>query len=88
MRALLRGKGLRLIVWFYVVGTEFMAFVGGAGLLLWFNAIRTPVVLVCFIALNYVIGMTLVLVLMHLKTSTTRAYEGTPRPSDFRGGNP
>jgi hypothetical protein len=79
MRALLRGKALRLVVWFYAVGTEVMAFVGGAGLLLWLNTTRTPVVLVCLVVVNYVIGMMFVLVLMHLKTSTTRAYEGTHR---------
>jgi hypothetical protein len=80
MRALLRGKALRLVVWFYVVGTEVMAFVGGAGLLLWLNTTRAPVVIVCLIAVNYVIGMMFVLVVMHVKTSTTRGYEGNPPP--------
>jgi hypothetical protein len=86
MRTLLRGRALRLVLLFYVVGTEVMALIGGAGLLLWLNSTRAPVVLVFLVALNYVIGMLLVLVFMDLKTSTTGAYEGTPPPSGARSG--
>jgi hypothetical protein len=85
MRALLRGKGLTLLLWFYIAGTEVMAFVGGVGLLLWLYTTPTLGVIVYLIAIDHVLGMVLVLMLMRVKTSVTPYRE--KQIWDSRGGS-
>jgi hypothetical protein len=70
IRTLLGGKGLALIVWFYIGCTEVMAFVGGVGLFLWLPTITIPVV-IYITTIIYVIGMGLVLLYMRRRTSIT-----------------
>jgi hypothetical protein len=81
MRTLLRGKGLRLVLWFYIGGTEVMAFTGGIGLLLWLSTTSTPVGIIYLVTADYVIGMVLILMLMHAKTSITPHLEEQIRAS-------
>ena len=77
----MRGKGLRLVLWFYVAGTEVTALTGGVGLLLWLSTTSTPVNIIYLVAIDYVIGMFLVLMLMHVKTTITPHLEKQIRDS-------
>jgi hypothetical protein len=89
MRMLLRGKGLRLKLWFYIAGTEVAALAGGVGLLLWLRTTSTPVDIICLITVDYVVGMFLVLMLMHAKTTITPHLEQQIRHAKggAKGGN-
>ena len=84
MRRLLGGKGLSLVVWFYVAGTEVMALVGGVGLFLWVITLGVLPVAVFLITTGYVIAMGLVLVYMRRRTSSTPSLES--QAAQLRGG--
>jgi hypothetical protein len=84
IRGLLGGKGLSLVVWFYVAGTEVMALIGGVGLFLWLISLQVSPVAVCLIATGYVIAMGRVLVYMRRRTSTTPNLES--QVEQLKGG--
>ena len=69
MRILLGGKGLSLVVWFYVAGTAVVMCVGGLGLIVWLWTIHQTCFLLgaeIFICLGFVI-----LVAIHMRRRTT-----------------
>jgi hypothetical protein len=76
IRHLLRGEGLRLIAWFYMIGTVVMGLVGGIGICLGMIKVA-PVPLVIAVVLAYMALLFIVAWRIRQRTSTTLRIEST-----------
>jgi hypothetical protein len=85
MRKLLGGKGLRIVLWYYIALIEVMVFIGGVGWIWLFWPLKTgkllelrtgPLAVLCVIAFLASLGVMIwILIFMRKKTSTTQAIE-------------
>ena|SRR5262249_60041793 len=85
MRVLLGGKGLRIVLWFYIALIEVMIFIGGVGWIWLFWPLRTgrflelrtgPLTVLCVIAFLASLGLMIwIPIFMRKKTSITPAIE-------------
>jgi hypothetical protein len=86
MRKLLGGKGLQIVLWYYIALIEVMMFIGGVGWIWLFWPLKTgkflelrtgPLAVLCVIAFLASLGLMIwILIFMRKKTSTTQAIEG------------
>jgi hypothetical protein len=74
MRDLLGGKGLSLVVWYYIAGMELMFLIAGTALV-WLVAPRPGTASYVVGAVVYVALLTLIPVHMKMKTSRTPKLE-------------
>src|SRR5262249_23300894 len=85
MRKLLGGKGLRIVLWYYIALIEVMVFIGGVGWIWPFWPLKTgkllelrtgPLAVLCVIAFLASLGVIIwIMIFMRKKTSTTQAIE-------------
>jgi len=85
MRELLGGKGLQIVLSYYIALTEVMIFIGGVGWIWLFWPLKTgkflelrtgPLAVLCVIAFLASLGLMIwILIFMRKKTSTTQAIE-------------
>jgi len=85
MRVHLCGKGLQIVLSYYIALTEVMVFIGGAGWIWLFWPLKTgkflelrtgPLAVLCVIAFLASLGLMIwILIFMRKKTSTTQAIE-------------
>ena len=85
MRVLLGGKGLEIVLWYYIALTEVMIFIGGVGWIWLFWPLRTgrflelrtgPLTVLCMIAFLASLGLMIwIPIFMRKKTSITPVIE-------------